>query len=333
MGLFSKKPSRPSEVRDALLPGGNTVDVVGESHYQAELEAIAGGKHEIACNLEKWAYLVREPDNPYDRNAVAVVIDDRCVGHLCREDTELYSALLDDWWERYNVRCLCRANIVGGWKRFDRDGKTVINEGHFGVELALAEYDDLLREQTLTILDPEDIAAGPGAPIITTPPPATSDLSPREHVERMPEATEVPAATEPTHSQQALTPPAWSESDGYQTKGVNGTLVVVPQGVIIKRVGAKAVLSQGRQPDQQIPIEDVASAQLKESTTLKNGYLYLQLHGCERKGGFDAARDSHAIMFTKKQQPAFQKAKELIDQYGADAAQPAPGPGIPEAGG
>ena len=32
-------------------------------------------------------------------------------------------------------------------------------------------------------------------------------------------------------------------------------------------------------------------------------------------GGFDAAQDENAVMFTNKQQPGFEWAKELIDRY------------------
>ena len=76
-------PGQTAEPDDLLLPAGDIQDVVGESHYQAELEAIVGGKSEAACEVEKWAHLVPEPENPYDRNAVAVYIEGRKVA-ICR---------------------------------------------------------------------------------------------------------------------------------------------------------------------------------------------------------------------------------------------------------
>ena len=65
-------------VGDALL------DVTGESHYQNNLMAIAGLKTEGGYNLAIDAVLVREPDNEYDENAIAVYarVKDADVGAL-----------------------------------------------------------------------------------------------------------------------------------------------------------------------------------------------------------------------------------------------------------
>jgi len=158
VGLFSKKAK---QVRNALLPGGQTIDVVGESHYQEALEQITGGKTEDSCDLEKWARLIREPGHPYDRNAVAVYIEGRKVGYLNRDDAQEYGITLDELYAEYNLRAVCRASIRGGWRRFDRDGVTVIDEGHYGVKLALATPDDLLGKHELTACDDEDLLAGP----------------------------------------------------------------------------------------------------------------------------------------------------------------------------
>ena len=159
MGLFGKK--KQAEPQHVLMPGGDTVEIVGESHYQAQLEAVAGGKGEDSCELERWAHLVREPDNPYDRNAVAVHIGGGVVGYMSREDAEMYASLIDELWANYSYLPVCRALISGGWRRFGDDGTTVVDEGHFGVKLSLARGENLLGEQSLTILEPDDLAADP----------------------------------------------------------------------------------------------------------------------------------------------------------------------------
>jgi HIRAN domain len=161
VGLFGKK--QKAEPRDVLMPGGDTVDIVGESHYQAQLESVAGGKGEESCELEKFAYLVREPDNPYDRNAVAVYIDGGIVGYLSRDDAKEYGRLIDQMWANFACHAVCRARITGGWRRFGSDGATVVDEGHFGVKLALAAPEDLLGANDMKILSPEELAAGPSA--------------------------------------------------------------------------------------------------------------------------------------------------------------------------
>jgi hypothetical protein len=52
--------------------GGYQFEVVGESHYQADLERIVGGRTEDNARCECVAVLTPEPDNPYDPQAVYV---------------------------------------------------------------------------------------------------------------------------------------------------------------------------------------------------------------------------------------------------------------------
>jgi HIRAN domain len=76
--------SPASQPTTVMLSGGLEVGVVGESHYQEALIAIAGGKSPESVRISTQAILVPESDNPYDPNAVAVYIDGRKVGHLPR---------------------------------------------------------------------------------------------------------------------------------------------------------------------------------------------------------------------------------------------------------
>jgi hypothetical protein len=104
----------------------------------------------------------------------------------------------------------------------------------------------------------------------------------------------------------------------FGAKGVNGTLLVMPEGIMIKRKRALLpLLGQGLKGGKLIAIDQVSGTRLKQATAFINGYLQLSLHGGAEKGrgGFDAAQDEDAIMFTKKQQPGFEMAKELVDLY------------------
>ncbi|MGE4338001.1 MAG: HIRAN domain-containing protein, partial [Pigmentiphaga sp.] len=105
--------------------------VVGESHYQRNLAALAGGKTDESVELYGLASLVPEPANPYDRNAVRVEINGLQVGHLSREDAATYQgAARRGGFLRSVAGCSCV--IVGGWDRGAR------GSGHFGVYLDLA---------------------------------------------------------------------------------------------------------------------------------------------------------------------------------------------------
>lgn len=119
------------QVDAVLLRGGQTVEAVGESHYQEALSQVCGGKtpdgHQHLCV----AALVPEPDNPYDANAVGVHVDSLKVAHLSREDAAAYQPVLARLAAKRMVGA-CNAMIVGGWNRGGGD------EGHFGIRLDLA---------------------------------------------------------------------------------------------------------------------------------------------------------------------------------------------------
>lgn len=110
-------------------PGAFTVDVVGESHYQENLEKICGGRTRESQDLKVRATLIPESDNPYDKNAVRVDIQGKTVGHLSREAAGEYRRDLRAAGFQ-NAPATCWANVRGGWKRGQ-------DEGHFGVKLDL----------------------------------------------------------------------------------------------------------------------------------------------------------------------------------------------------
>jgi hypothetical protein len=69
---------------------------VGESNFQDALAEVAGPKPPGGVHVDIQAVLVREPDNPYDRNAIAVyAAGGRKVAYLSRHDALAYSDLLE----------------------------------------------------------------------------------------------------------------------------------------------------------------------------------------------------------------------------------------------
>jgi uncharacterized tellurite resistance protein B-like protein len=108
--------------------GGYRFEVVGESHYQADLERIVGGRSEDSARYECVARLTPEPDNPYDPQAVYVSVGGRKVGYLSRDWAAKFKAALAS---NGYARASCNALIVGGW---DRGG----DRGSFGIKLDIA---------------------------------------------------------------------------------------------------------------------------------------------------------------------------------------------------
>lgn len=132
MGLFKRVLApEPKGVRAVELVGGQRVNAVGEAQYQARLEAICGGKCERGHEKEVRVFLVPEPGNPHDPDAVRVTVEGEPVGYLCRADAVAYKGPLAEIVKAKAV-ATCAGTIVGGWSRAGA------NEGNFGIWLDLA---------------------------------------------------------------------------------------------------------------------------------------------------------------------------------------------------
>lgn len=109
-------------------PGLFGTAIVGESHYQAVLEYICGGRTDDGADEVVIARLVLEDENPYDTQAVRVEIEGHTVGYLSRSDARLYRERLTVAGQP-RIIGQCTARIRGGWDRGPED------RGLFGVYL------------------------------------------------------------------------------------------------------------------------------------------------------------------------------------------------------
>lgn len=73
-----------------LLPGGEDLEVVGESNYQGALWQVVGVRTRDRVRFSIHAVLIPETDNPYDPNAISVWISGSRVGYLSRADAADY---------------------------------------------------------------------------------------------------------------------------------------------------------------------------------------------------------------------------------------------------
>ena len=94
-------------------------DIIGETNYQAELESIAGPKTADGAGVQVSAFLMPEPENPYDSNAVAVIISDKTVGYLSRDNNKEFLEFLS---ELGASGACCEAFIEGAWKHTRSEG-------------------------------------------------------------------------------------------------------------------------------------------------------------------------------------------------------------------
>jgi HIRAN domain len=100
--------------------------VVGSSYHQTTLEDICGGRTREGVHRYCAALLSPQPDNRYDRHAIAVMIHGQEVGFLDREDARDFGRILH---QAGFADAACEALIVGGWYRGGHDW------GYFGVRL------------------------------------------------------------------------------------------------------------------------------------------------------------------------------------------------------
>lgn len=118
-------------IRRLLAPGPNQsvkpmrfVKIVGESHYQEALSAIAGGKTRDGHLLQVRARVIPERDNSAYPMAVRVEVQGQTVGYLTHRQAVQFR-------KRSQAAVDCGAKIVGGWDRGHGD------TGHFGIRLDL----------------------------------------------------------------------------------------------------------------------------------------------------------------------------------------------------
>lgn len=98
MGFFSKKQKEDTSVAMLAGDGSFRFHVVGESyHLEALLTMIRAAPDDERQDGEvhKVAVLLPEPNNEYDRRAIAVMIDGMKVGHVPKTDTDLIHEVID----------------------------------------------------------------------------------------------------------------------------------------------------------------------------------------------------------------------------------------------
>ncbi len=124
ISLGDRRGELPPEAH--ALRSGNDLEVVGESHHQAAITEIIGGRRSERIRATFWASLVPVPDQPSDSNAVSVRIHGRHTGYVTR------------------ALAYCRADVVGGG--IGEDGA----QGSYGVFIfaaGVSEQNELVARE------------------------------------------------------------------------------------------------------------------------------------------------------------------------------------------
>ncbi|MFG2992321.1 DUF4429 domain-containing protein [Streptomyces sp. NPDC048257] len=116
-----------------------------------------------------------------------------------------------------------------------------------------------------------------------------------------------------------------------EVSGSGGQLVFDGQYITITRKGFLARATHGR-GEKRLHVSQVSAVQWKPAGALVNGFIQFSIGGADRqalKGArtIDASKDENSVVFTKQQQPEFERLRAALDQ--AIAAQHAPQGGAP----
>lgn len=136
VGIFSRKRAEEETppIRGVLLRGGMEVQVAGESNYQDALETVCGGRSKDGADCDCVVFLVPEPSNPYDPNAVAVQAqlgdEFKTLGYLPRPAAVAYQPVAQKLFSKSLIGAV-NGRIRGGWERGTGD------RGHFGITIDL----------------------------------------------------------------------------------------------------------------------------------------------------------------------------------------------------
>jgi hypothetical protein len=146
MRIFARVLRRPAGTTTKVVvrgpepryyEGRETLEVVGESNYQPALWAIVGGFRRDYVRHPVGALLEPEPTNPYDRNAIKVMVDQHLVGYLSRHDAALYGPGVVQLMAESSASVGLYGVVVGGGERGDGIGFLGVfldhDPTHFGV--------------------------------------------------------------------------------------------------------------------------------------------------------------------------------------------------------
>ncbi len=109
-------------------------------------------------------------------------------------------------------------------------------------------------------------------------------------------------------------------------RGIDGHLVLLENGVRIKRSDPMVFLTQGIKGDKEIPFSQIASIQLRKAGTFANGCIRFSLIegvATERQTN-STSQDENTLTFKAAQQSAFEGIKTAIEAKVAAARTAAP---------
>jgi hypothetical protein len=140
-------PHLPTRLIRSALESA-VLEVVGESYRQDALNSISGGRTEYGpLRVDQVACLVPDPTNPYDPNAVAVMVEGLHVGYLSRADAVSWHPVTA-WAASHGMLLAAEAAVIGGWDRGPGD------QGSFGIILHIGTASETIADLMFGAIQP-----------------------------------------------------------------------------------------------------------------------------------------------------------------------------------
>ena len=100
-----------------------------------------------------------------------------------------------------------------------------------------------------------------------------------------------------------------------EAKGIDGQLLLLEDGIRIKRREKTEYLARGLKGDKVIPYSQISSIEFRKAGMLTNGCIQFLLLGERKsKGGVgNATLSENTVMFKPARQPAFERIKTAIE--------------------
>lgn len=105
-----------------------------------------------------------------------------------------------------------------------------------------------------------------------------------------------------------------TDNNTLRAAGIGGQMELTLTTLRILRSGVMAFMGHGFKGEKEILISSISSVQYRAPSFFANGYLQIAFHGgAEAKGGiFQAASDENTVLFSRGQQPEFDKLRDAL---------------------
>ncbi|MES2523235.1 MAG: SHOCT domain-containing protein [Gemmatimonadota bacterium] len=125
------------------------------------------------------------------------------------------------------------------------------------------------------------------------------------------------AAGAPVGSTRGPSGPPSTRRAPLRASGRGGELELSADQITITRSGVAGFLVHGLAGVKSIPLDSITAVQFRQAGPLVNGFIQFSIVGGveSRRGMWDAAADENTVVFTRAEEPEFQRIHRALESY------------------